>query len=193
MFTFQQVLEMAYIVKTKVKDPITVYTIGHSNSSIEDFVEQLHSFGITRLIDIRSFPSSKKNPQFNQKALEKKVLSEGIEYSHVVELGGKRKLQDSGFHNGWTCQSFRSYAEHTDSEEFRKGMEKLYPLIEYDIPAIMCAEAVPWSCHRRIVSDVLVLEGFPVEEIIGESAKPHIVTDFALLQGSHLTYPSLYA
>jgi uncharacterized protein (DUF488 family) len=129
-------------------------------------------------------------PQFGSEALRESLAGRGIDYVHVPELGGRRRPLASSPNGGWRKESFRAYADHMASEEFERGLERLTSLASERPTAIMCAEAVWWRCHRRLIADVLLARGFEVRHIAGPGpAAPHELTDFARVEGTSLTYP----
>ncbi|HXQ93165.1 MAG TPA: DUF488 domain-containing protein [Nitrososphaerales archaeon] len=169
-----------------------VYSIGHSTRSILDFIGILEKYCIKTLVDIRTVPRSKRNPQFNEDSLSTSLTVGGITYVHLKELGGFRKpLQDS-INFGWRNESFRGYADYMQSTEFETGLKRLIDLIESgDTVSFMCAEAVPWRCHRSLVGDSLVVRGIEVIDILDERySKPHVLTSWAKVDGLQITYPS---
>ena len=171
------------------------FTIGHSNRSLGEFLSLLKKFNIEALIDIRSWPSSKKHPHFNREALEESLKAEGIRYFWLGrELGGYRKngLGDRSPNKAWDSVGFRNYADYTLSEEFRMGIRRLLRYGEKWRTAYMCAEKFYWRCHRRILSDYLVAKGHQVTHIIDQQeAREHKLTRFARVIDGLLTYPRL--
>ncbi len=168
----------------------TIYTVGHSTRSIEEFISLLTAFGIELLVDVRRFPGSRKYPQFNQAELEGELQRQGLGYVHLPELGGRRHATNSPLNAGWRNASFRGYADYMQTDEFRAGIERLIQLAQDRQTVIMCAEAVPWRCHRSLIADALLVRGIDVEDIMSEkSAKPHKLTPWAKLEGLSITYP----
>lgn len=168
----------------------TLYTIGHSTRPIEEFISLLRQHDITRLVDIRTIPKSRHNPQYQQDALAAYLTKAGIEYVYLKELGGLRHHTDSMVNDGWHNASFRNYADYMQTDEFTAGLQRLMELSKDKTTAIMCAEAVPWRCHRSLVSDALVVRNVPVREIISDtSARDHALTRFAVVHGTTVTYP----
>ncbi len=131
----------------------TIHTIGHSTRPVEEFIELLTARGVTRVVDIRTVPKSRRNPQYWGDALADSLAGVGLAYSYVAELGGLRKRRPDSPNGAWRNASFQGYADHMLTEEFERGLETLLELAEEDSCAIMCAEAVPWRCHRRLVAD----------------------------------------
>ncbi len=147
----------------------TIYTIGHSNRPLEDFIELLTENSIERLVDVRSIPMSRANPQFNKSALTKSLEDSGIEYLHMPELGGRRGKQKNSrlaVNSAWEHSAFRNYADYALTGEFREGLEQLIKLAREKRTAYMCSEAVWWRCHRRIITDYLLARGWHVKHIM---------------------------
>jgi uncharacterized protein (DUF488 family) len=165
-------------------------TVGHSIRTIDDFIELLKGHGIKRLVDVRTVPRSRRNPQFNRDEMPKSLSRAHISYSHLPELGGLRKPRKDSPNTGWRNASFRGFADYMQSPEFEQGLQRLIEMSAREPTAIMCAEAVPWRCHRSLIADALVARGVPVEDIIGgERAQPHKLTPFARVEGARVTYP----
>ena len=141
--------------------------------------------------DIRTVPRSRRNPQFEQDALRQSLAGEGIEYVHLSALGGLRKPRKDSINTGWENASFRGFADYMQTEQFRQAIEELVSLAAEKETAIMCAEAVPWRCHRSPVGDALLVRGVPVQHIMSEtSANPHKLTAWAQADGLRITYPN---
>jgi uncharacterized protein (DUF488 family) len=167
-----------------------IYTIGHSNRSLDDFVALLREHAIARLVDIRTVPRSRHNPQFNREWLPAALENRGIQYTHIKELGGLRRARKDSTNTGWRHPSFRGYADYMQTAEFEAALQALIELAERERVAIMCAEAVPWRCHRSLVADALTARGVAVEHIIGAGrSQPHTMTAFARVAGGRVTYP----
>lgn len=168
----------------------TVHTIGHSTRPIEAFVGLLEHCGIDTLVDIRTVPKSRHNPQFEQTRLERSLADAGIDYRHMASLGGLRRPAKDSVNTGWRNASFRAFADYMQTEEFNDAVTELAALAAECRPAIMCAEAVPWRCHRSLVGDALLVRGVEVYDIISPaSIKKHALTRFAKVDGTRLTYP----
>ena len=168
----------------------TVYTIGHSTRELTDLVTLLQAHGVERLIDVRTMPRSRKNPQFNQESLPAALAAAGIEYEHKKELGGLRHPRKDSVNLGWRNESFRGYADYMQTPEFDAAIEWLIEQATARRVAIMCAEAVPWRCHRSLVADALTARGHQVEHIMTLSRRdPHAITSFAAIDGSSVHYP----
>lgn len=169
---------------------MTIYTIGHSTRPIEEFIELLKENGVTQLVDIRTIPRSRHNPQYEQTALEQSLPEAHITCTYMPELGGLRPKVKGSVNMGWRNASFRNYADYMQTLEFADGIDKLIMLAKQQPTAIMCAEAVPWRCHRSLVGDALLVRGVDVEDIMSESStKPHQLTAFAKVDGVRVTYP----
>lgn len=169
---------------------ITIYTIGHSTHTIDEFINILHAFEIELVVDVRSIPGSRHNPQFNQKELEQDLQRHDIAYIHIKDLGGLRHTTKASVNTAWKNSSFRGFADHMQTEEFQTGIEKLIELATKKQTVIMCAEAVPWRCHRSLIGDALVVRDIQVEDIMSEkTSKPHQLTPWAKADGVTITYP----
>ncbi len=168
-----------------------ILTIGHSNRPIEEFLELLAAHGVQRLIDVRTVPRSGHNPQFNSDALKKSVEAAGIAYTPMKNLGGLRHASPGSLNTGWRNASFRGYADYMQKKEFSDALERLIEVAAKKRSAIMCAEAVPWRCHRSLIADALTARGFAVEHIMSRTTRnPHALTPFARVRGTEVTYPA---
>ncbi|SKA30204.1 Protein of unknown function, DUF488 [Enhydrobacter aerosaccus] len=168
----------------------TVFTVGHSTLPIEQFIALLRAYRIDCVVDIRTVPKSRHNPQFNGDALEASLNAAGIEYEALPGLGGLRRPRKDSVNGGWRNDSFRGYADYMQTEPFAKALATLIALSRPRHAAIMCAEAVPWRCHRSLVADALIVRGIPVVEILSETShRPHKLTPFADVKGTSITYP----
>ncbi len=166
-----------------------VYTIGHSTRTLDDFIALLRAHGIARLVDIRTVPRSRRNPQFDRDALPAALERAGIGYIHLAGLGGLRHARKDSVNTGWRNASFRGYADYMQTPEFERALEDLIALAGEAPAAIMCAEAVPWRCHRSLVADALTVRGISVEHILGPGRpQPHSLTPFARVEGEHILY-----
>jgi len=171
-----------------VKTPI--FTIGHSTHPIEQFLGMLQAYSIGTLVDVRTVPRSRHNPQFEQKNLEQSLRTAGIEYVHMPSLGGLRHASKDSPNTGWRNSSFRGYADYMQTESFQQAIEALIAFSEQSRCVIMCAEAVPWRCHRSLVGDALLVRGLPVNDIMTEKvSQPHKLTPWARVSGTSITYP----
>ena len=149
---------------------------------------QAHS--IERLVDVRTVPKSRRVPQFNSDALAASLTEKGIEYVHLKNLGGLRHARKGSINTGWRNLSFRGYADYMASEEFRLGIDRLLELAGEKRTVIMCAEAVPWRCHRSLIGDALLVRGVSVQDILSAtSSRAHELTPFAKVSGKEITYP----
>jgi uncharacterized protein (DUF488 family) len=171
-----------------------VFTVGHSMRSAEEFVALLKAHAIELLVDIRTVPRSRHNPQFNRDTLPETLRRAGIEYLHLAELGGLRKAREDSTNTGWRNLSFRGFADYMQTPEFESGLARLMDLAKTRRAAVMCAEAVPWRCHRSLIGDAVLARGGVVEDIFVEadgrsSRRPHAMTEFAQVDGGRVWYP----
>jgi uncharacterized protein (DUF488 family) len=167
-----------------------ILTIGHSTRSLDEFVGLLRFNGATLLVDVRTIPRSRRNPQFNQESLPEELAKHDIAYLHEPELGGLRKTRPDSLNGGWENDSFRGFADYMQSAEFEGALERLIDLASDQQIALMCAEAVPWRCHRSLIADALVVRGIAVKHILGpKSLRPHSLRAFARVDGTRITYP----
>ena len=165
-------------------------TIGHSTLPIGAFIDLLRGNGITRVLDVRTVPRSRHNPQFNRDALPASLEAAGISYDHLAGLGGLRHSHADSPNTGWRNRSFRGYADYMQSPEFAGNVERVAELARTEACVLMCAEAVPWRCHRSLIGDALLVRGVRVEDIIGpKGRRPHLLTSFAQVEGTRITYP----
>jgi len=188
------------------------FTIGHSTRTILDFIALLRAHGVEKLIDVRTVPSSRHNPQFNREELSHSLHSARLHYTYMPGLGGFRRpkaaggdvstsanaasgeLADHRDNSGWRNASFRGYADYMQTAEFEQNLEALIALAQAESVAVMCAEAVPWRCHRSLIADALTVRGFEVREIASAaSTRPHVLTRFAKVQGIRIWYPPEFA
>ncbi|WHZ24471.1 MAG: DUF488 domain-containing protein [Nitrospira sp.] len=168
-----------------------LWTVGHSTRSSEEFVALLSAHEIHRLIDIRRYPGSRRYPHFNSDCLAESLSAVGLGYEHLPELGGRRRARPDSPNGGWKNTSFRGYADYMQTEEFRRGVEKVMACGSKERTVIMCAEAVPWRCHRSLIADALVTHGWEVVHIMGAGkVQTHRLTSFAVVQGDRLVYPA---
>lgn len=172
---------------------MTIFTIGHSTRSLEALVALLRQHDVRQVVDIRTVPKSRHNPQFNADALAAALPPFGIRYSHLAQLGGLRHARRDSRNTGWQNESFRGYADYMQTEPFRRALDELMQLAATAPTAIMCAEAVWWRCHRRLVSDALAVRGVEVRHIVGDGpAERHELTEFARVgDEGQLSYPGL--
>ncbi len=168
-----------------------VLTVGHSTRAIEDFIRLLQAHGVSCVADVRTIPRSRHNPQFNEESLPKSLRKAGIGYVHLAGLGGLRHTTRASPNTGWRNASFRGFADYMQTPEFDKGLEELLKLAGQEQIAVMCAEAVPWRCHRSLIADALLVRGIRVEHILSPTTRQvHTLTPFARVQGQRLTYPA---
>ena len=169
----------------------TIFTVGHSTLPIASFIDLLDHYGIEHLVDIRTVPRSRHNPQFESEALAGSLGLAHIDYTHMEALGGLRRARKDSPNTGWRNASFRGYADYMQTSEFTDAVEALISLSRHKRTAIMCAEAVPWRCHRSLVADALNVRGVPVTEILSQTShRPHRLTPFAQVEGTSIVYPA---
>ncbi len=167
-----------------------IYTIGHSTRTAEQFIGLLQAHGIHTLVDIRSIPKSRHNPQFAQTALKKTLGKAGIEYVYLGALGGLRHAKEDSVNRGWHNASFRGYADYMATEKFHDGLDELIGIAKNERTAIMCAEAVPWRCHRSLVADALTKKQWMVRHIQSrKTASEHVLTPFLRMRAGKIIYP----
>lgn len=167
-----------------------VCTIGHSTHPIDAFIDLLRANGVERILDIRTVPRSRHNPQFGQEALAASLAAAGIGYTYLAGLGGLRRARKDSPNTGWRNTSFRGYADYMQTEAFHTSLAEAIVLAGQSRCALMCAESVPWRCHRSLVADALLVRAIPVEHIInGARRRPHTLTPFAHVEGTVITYP----
>ena len=167
-----------------------VLTVGHSTRPIDEFIGLLAAHGVQRLLDVRTVPKSRHNPQFNGDALRESLSSAGIAYAQAPGLGGFRRARPDSPNSGWRNTSFRGYADYMMTPEFDASLRDVIEIAGHERVALMCAEAVPWRCHRSLIADALQVRGIPSAEIVGPTRlQPHRLTPFAQVHGTVLTYP----
>jgi uncharacterized protein (DUF488 family) len=173
------------------KRKLTIWTIGHSTRKIEEFLRLLAAGEIELLADVRRFPASRRHPHFNGEALIETLAAENIEYVHLPGLGGRRSKRLPGSpNNAWRVQAFNAYADHVQSDEFQADFNQLVALAKKQRTAIMCAEALPHRCHRRIIADVLIAAGWEVKHLLSpKRIEDHKLTEFARVADRQVTYP----
>lgn len=175
---------------TMQRDPLVIYTVGHSTRKLPAFLELLHGYGIKQLVDVRTIPRSRKNPQFNAESLPQALRKAHVQYTHVAALGGLRRAARDSVNTGWRNASFRGFADYMRGAEFAKGLERLIVLSSEGPAAIMCAEAVPWRCHRSLIADALIVRGIHVKHILSASqVREHTLTSFAEVKEGRISYP----
>jgi uncharacterized protein (DUF488 family) len=174
----------------KQESQLVVLTVGHSTRPLAEFIALLAAHSVTQLIDVRTVPRSRHNPQFNLDTLPAALGDAGISYAHAAGLGGFRRAGPESPNMGWRNASFRGYADYMQTAEFAENLAVLIDRAAQERIALMCAEAVPWRCHRSLIADALVVHGIRVEEIIsGLRRQVHALTPFAKVEGMTITYP----
>ncbi len=171
-------------------DPVKVFTVGHSTRELDDFMDLLEREGVTHLVDVRAFPASRRYPHFNKDALAAALDAIGIRYTHMPELGGRRTPRRDSHNTAWKNSGFRGYADYMETREFREALDDLISLASADSVAIMCAEAVPWRCHRTLVSDALLARAVEVFHIIDGNVRTHTLTSFGVIRNGSVRYES---
>ena len=166
-----------------------IYTIGHSTLPLVDFLQTIKTFSIQQVVDVRTIPGSRHSPQFNKDHMDSSLLQHGIGYMHLPGLGGLRHASRDSINTGWKNASFRGYADYMQTEGFNEALRELINLAERSLSVIMCAEALPWRCHRSLIGDALVVRGFDVEDIIGNNARSHRLTTWAKVEDERIMYP----
>lgn len=170
-----------------------IWTVGHSNRSEEEFLSLLTTAGIEQIVDVRRFPGSRRWPHFGEEALRKSLCREGIAYAHLPDLGGRRGRPAEGSVNtGWRTAQFAAYADYMATEEFQRGLDALIDSGSRNRTAMMCSEAVPWRCHRRLIADALIVRGWEVLDIMARGrASGRTLTEFAQVRDGLLIYPEI--
>jgi uncharacterized protein (DUF488 family) len=175
----------------KAPEMPAVLTIGHSNRSWKVFLELLRAYHVKRVIDVRSIPRSRHNPQFNRETLSTKLRAARISYVHLRKLGGLRHARRDSPNMGWRNASFRGFADYMQTSDFEAGLHRLMKLAARKRSAIMCAEAVPWRCHRALIADALTVRGIQVDDIMSmKRSQVHSLIPFARVRGDRITYPA---
>jgi len=168
-----------------------IFTIGHSTHDLATFKTILRAYGINQLVDVRSIPRSRHNPQFNADTVAQKLRNASIGYRSMKGLGGLRHAHKDSVNTAWQNASFRGFADYMQTDAFKENLEKLMQLSKKKRIAIMCGEAVPWRCHRSLIGDALLIRGFEVVDIYSATqSKPHTLTPWAKVRGLRLTYPA---
>jgi uncharacterized protein (DUF488 family) len=169
-----------------------VYTLGHSTRSLGELMALLKANRVNLLVDVRFLPGSRRHPQFDRDVLERELPAHGIAYRHHKSLGGRRRPRPDSINQGWRNDSFRGYADYMQTGEWKGALDELIDWAHHECVAIMCAEAVPWRCHRSLIADGLVVRGVDVRHITGPgNAAPHALTSFAHVEGDRISYPGL--
>jgi uncharacterized protein (DUF488 family) len=170
---------------------LALFTVGHSTRSLEELVALLREHDVGLLADVRTAPGSRRLPHFSRAALAEDLPRLGVRYVHLPELGGLRRPRPDSPNAGWRNDSFRGFADHMATDGFRSGIDRLIELAASGNTAVMCAEAVPWRCHRSLIADALLVRGIEVSHVIGRgSARPHQLTQFAHVEDGRITYPA---
>src|SRR5664280_1638951 len=165
------------------------YTIGHSTRTIEEFIELLESYEIETVVDVRTMAKSRHNPQYNEDNLRNSLSRKDIGYIHLKGLGGLRHTTKASINTAWQNASFRGYADYMQTTQFQENLDRLIDMIKDKPAAIMCAEALPWRCHRSLIGDALLIQNITVIDIINEkTSKPHLLTSFAKVEGKRIVY-----
>lgn len=168
-----------------------VFTIGHSTRPIADFIEIIKAYGIKQVVDIRTIPRSRYTPQFNEDTIRESLKAVKIGYLHMSGLGGLRHALKDSLNRGWKNASFRGFADYMQTGDFDESLEKLIETAAKRVTVIMCAEAVPWRCHRSLVGDALIVRGIEVRDIMSvSSSMDHALTAWAKVKGEKIIYPS---
>jgi uncharacterized protein (DUF488 family) len=174
--------------------PLVIYTVGHSTRDLPAFLQVLRSHGVKQIADVRTIPRSRRNPQYNAETLPRSLRPAGIRYVHLPALGGLRHTARDSVNTGWQNASFRGFADYMQTIEFERGLGRLIELASARPTAIMCAEAVPWRCHRSLIADALAVRDVRVLHIFGAGrAREHTLTPFAHVEGRQITYPDASA
>ena len=172
-------------------NPLIVMTIGHSTRSTKEFIHLLKAHQVQRLVDVRTIPRSRHNPQFNRSELSPALHSSRLHYRYMPGLGGFRGARRDSANTGWHNASFRGFADYMQTPEFRKNLQDLITLAKSERIAIMCAEAVPWRCHHSLIADALLVRGIEVREIASATrTQPHRFTPWGKITGVQVTYPA---
>jgi uncharacterized protein (DUF488 family) len=169
--------------------PRVIYTIGHSTRAIAEFIRLIKAHGVQRVIDVRTIPRSRHNPQFNREQLSAALHSARIHYRHMSGLGGLRHAQRDSANAGWRNASFRGYADYMQTSAFKESLARCIDLAKHERVVLMCAEAVPWRCHRSLIADALLIRGLDAREITsGIRTRSHALTPWARVSGKQITY-----
>jgi uncharacterized protein (DUF488 family) len=167
-----------------------IFTVGHSTRKLDEFIALLENYGMKRVADVRTVPRSRHNPQFNSNTLGDALRASSIDYVPLPALGGLRRARKDSRNTGWRNANFRGYADYMQTQEFEQGLGELVALSRAGRTAIMCAEAVPWRCHRSLVADALNARGIPVIEVLSPTSyREHKITPFAHVEGHSVSYP----
>ena len=187
--------DMAGITRRSVdigqtREATHVLTVGHSTHPWDKFLGLLQAHGVQKVVDVRKIPRSRRNPQFSTETLSAALRAAKIGYFHMPGLGGLRRALPDSINGGWRNASFRGYADYMQTPEFAAALAQLIDEAQASQTVVMCAEAVPWRCHRSLIADALIVRGIPVLHIMtANSAQPHSLTEFARVEGHSITYP----
>ena len=166
-----------------------VHTVGHSTHALADFIALLESHAIRAVADVRGFPASRRHPHFAREALARSLAEHGIAYEWFPDLGGRRPVRPDSPHTAWRLAAFRGYADHMETREFQDALARLIALATAQSTTVMCAEAVPWRCHRQLIADALIARAVNVRDVLAPTrAQPHHLTSFARLDGTRVVY-----
>jgi uncharacterized protein (DUF488 family) len=169
---------------------LRVYTIGHSTRTLAEFIDLIKTYDVTLIVDVRTVPHSRHNPQFNKEPLPETFKAEGIKYLHVPDLGGFRRPHPDSPNLAWKNKTFRGYADYMQTREFTENLLKIVALAKENCVAVMCAEAMPWRCHRSLIADALSVRHIKVKHILNaNNSTNHELTPWACVQGTRITYP----
>jgi len=169
----------------------TVYTVGHSTRTTRELVEMLRAHGVEQVVDVRTIPRSRHNPQFNRPALSRSLHAVKLRYRHLKALGGLRHARADSVNLGWHNASFRGFADYMQTDEFAAGLARLEQISRRHPTAIMCAEAVPWRCHRQLLADAFFVRGWSVQHIMEDDCHEHKLPPFARAEGTKIFYRGL--
>ena len=179
------------MTKSQPKELPSVYTVGHSTRTLSAFIDLLRAHGVKQVVDVRTVPRSRHNPQFNRDTLPQALSAAGIVYVHMRGLGGLRHPQADSPNSAWRNASFRGFADYMQAPEFEISLRALIDMAREARTAVMCAEVVPWRCHRSLIADALVVHGVSSEHILSPTRRqPHVLTSWARVNGDQLTYPA---
>ena len=187
----KQIADVLAMSTPKEEPSPLVMTIGHSTRTLEEFIDLLQTHGASCVVDVRTVPRSRHNPQFNKASLPEPLKNAGLGYVHLPGLGGLRHAKPDSLNMGWRNTSFRGYADYMQTPEFAQSLDELIQLANQDQIVLMCAEAVPWRCHRSLIADALLVRGIRTEDIMSPTRRQaHALTPFAKVQGIAITYPA---
>ena len=174
--------------------PLVIFTIGHSTRTVGDFIRLLKAHAVQRVIDVRTIPRSRHSPQFNRDRLSPALHRARMHYTHMPGLGGLRRARRDSSNTAWRNASFRGYADYMQTSAFAVNLNRCIALAKRERVVLMCAEAVPWRCHRSLIADALIVKGIEAREITsGARARPHSLTQWAQVTGTRVTYPAVRA